>query len=164
MAMAVFADIVELRLRIKDPLGVIAIVSVADEAARHAVTTLARQTAYLQADTGVYYVYDGDTAAWEAQDLLLSDTRIGTLIDLYGVLGAASRCVKDIMAELGQRLYIARTADGAGSTDYASIRDMYQFYKDLAASMIEEGAVDAGVSTGRYLRMRRPRIGGGMCG
>lgn len=162
--MAVFADTVELRLRIKDPLGAIAILSVATEAARLAVTSPARQTAYLQADTGVYYVYDSDLAAWEAKDLLISDARINTLIDLYGVAASSPRVIKDIIAELGRRLYIARTADGAGSTDYQSLRDLHQFYKDLVATMEEEVAADAGASTGLYGHIRRPHIGGGMHG
>jgi hypothetical protein len=163
--MAVFVDTVELRLRIKDPLGSIAILSVATEAARLALTSPARQTAYCQADTGVYYVYDADLSAWEAKDLLVSDARINTMIDLYGVDGAAPRVIKDIVAELGQRLYISRTSDGAGSTDYQSLRDLHQFYKDLAATMVEEAKVEAGTSSGRYLRIRtHPHIGGGMHG
>jgi hypothetical protein len=162
--MATWADTVELRLRIKDPLGAIAILSVANEAARLAVTNPARQTAYLQADMGTYYFYDESLAAWEPVDLLLSDTRINVLIDLYGVALAAPRAVNDIKAELGQKIAIARTADGAASTDYTSLKDMYQFYKDLAASMVEEVAVDAGTSTGRMFCMRRPSIGGGMQG
>jgi hypothetical protein len=163
--MAVFADTVELRLRIKDPLGAIAILSVATEAARLAITTPARQTAYCQADTGVYYVYDVDLAAWVAKDVLISDARINIKIDLYGVAGAAPRIVNDIKAELGQRIAIARTSDGAGATDYTSLKDMYQFYKDLAESMVEEAKVEAGTSTGRYLRIRtHPHIGGGMHG
>jgi hypothetical protein len=162
---AVFADTAELRLRIKDPLGAIAILSVATEAARLAITTPARQTAYCQADTGVYYVYDVDLAAWVAKDVLISDTRLNTLIDLYGVAGAAPRVIKDIMAELGQRLYVARTADGAGSTDYQNLSTMKEFYKDLAESMVEEAKVEAGKSSGRYLRIRtHPHIGGGMHG
>lgn len=162
--MATFADIVELRLRIKDPLGSIAILSVANEAARLALAAPARQTAYKQLDTEVYWTWDEELADWEAKDLLLSDARIGVLIDLYGVALAAPRAVHDIKAELGQRIAIASSSDGAGSTSYTSLRDMYQFYKDLAASMVEEVAVDSGTSTGRYLRTRRPSIGGGMCG
>ena len=161
--MAVFADIVELRLRIKDPLGFIAILSVANEAARLALAAPARQTAYKQLDTEVYYTYDEELEAWEAKDLLLSDARLGVLFDLRGAL-AASYAIKTIMAELGQRMTIASSSDGAGSTSYTSLRDMYQFYKDLAASMVEELAVATGTSTGRYLRTRRPSIGGGMCG
>jgi hypothetical protein len=162
--MATWTDISALRLRIKDPPGAIALLSVANEAARLAVTSPARQTAYLQADTGVYYLFDADLAAWEPQDLLLSDTTLGTLVDLYGLGFAAPRAVKSIMAELGRKLYIARTSDGAGSTDYQNLTTMKDFYRDLAASMEEEVAIDAGTSTGRYLRMRRPSIGGGMCG
>jgi hypothetical protein len=162
--MATWTDLKELRLRIKDPLGAIALETVANEAARLAITSPARQTAYQQADTGAYYVYDSDLSAWEAKDLLLSDSRLGVLIDVWGVALAAPRAVKDIMAELGQRLYIARTADGAGSTDYQNLTTMKDFYKDLAASMVEQAAVDTGTSTGRMFHMRSPHIGGGMHG
>jgi hypothetical protein len=160
--MATWADLKELRLRIKDPLGAIALEQVANEDAREAIEAPARQTAYLQADTSVYYTYDADLAEWDPCDLLMSDARLGFLIDLYGLALAAPRAVNDIKAELGQKIAIARTQDGAGQTDYTSLKDMYQFYKDLAASMVEEVAVDAGTSTGRYLRMRSPHIGGGM--
>jgi hypothetical protein len=163
--MANWADLVELRLRIKDPLGVIAILSVADEATRLAVTAPARQTAYLQADTGVYYTWDEGLKEWEARDLLLSDTRIGVLIDLYGLAKAAPKAVKDIIPELGHRLaYIARTQDGANSTDFVNLSTMHNFYKDLAKSMEEEVAKDEGASTGRMFRTRDPSIGGGMRG
>ena len=160
--MAAFTDIVELRLKIKDPLGVIAILSVADETARLAITSPGRQTAYKQLDTGTYYIYDTDLASWEALDLLISDARIETLIDLYGIAKSCARVVKDIMAELGQKLYISRTQDGAGSTQYQSLHDLYEFYKALSGTFEEEASEDAGTSTGRYLRMRKPCIGGGM--
>lgn len=160
--MATWEDTVELRLRIKDPLGAIAIASVADESDRTSLDAPARQTAYKQLDTGEYWTYDADVAAWEPVDLLISDSRIGALIDLYGIASAAPRVVKDIMAELGRRLFVTRTQDGAGSTDYQNLSSMKEFYKDLAASMEETAAVEAGVSTGRYLRMHRPCIAGGM--
>jgi hypothetical protein len=160
--MAVFADTVELRLRIKDPLGAIAILSVADEDARLDIETPARQTAYKQFDTGEYWTYDADLAEWSALDLLLSDTRIDTLIDLYGVAAAAPKAIKQILPELGQKMVIARTQDGAGSTDYVNLTTLYNFYKDLIASMTEEVAQEAGESQGRMLRIRRPHIAGGM--
>lgn len=162
--MASFADIVELRLRIKDPLGVIAILSVADAEARLAVTPPARQTAYKQLDSGDYYVYDEDLAAWKPEDLLLSDARLGVLVDLYGVAKAAPRVVKEIMAELGRRLYIAQTQEGIHTTVYQNLSTMKSYYKDLAATMEEDNAKDEGTSTGRYFRTRDPIIGGGMLG
>lgn len=162
--MALQTDITELRLRIKDPLGVIAIVSVADATARLAVTAPARQTAYKQLDTGDYWTYDAELAAWAAEDVLLSDTRLGLLIDLYGVAASAPRVIKEIAAELGRRLYIAQTQDGAGSTTYQNLSTMKSFYKDLAATFEEEVAKDAGTSTGRYFRTHRPHIAGGMHG
>ncbi len=161
--MASFADTVELRLRIKDPLGVIAILSVADAAARLAVTSPARQTAYKQLDTGEYWTYDADLAAWTAEDILISDTRLGILIDLWGVTGAAPRVVKEILVELGRKLsMIVRTQDGAGSTDYVNLSTLKDFYRDLAASMTEEAAKEEGESQGRMLRIRRRGIAGGM--
>ena len=160
--MAAFGDIVELRLRIKDPLGSIAILSIASEDARLDLGSPSRQTAYLQLDTGTYHVFDADAEAWEPCDLLLSDARLGIFIDLYGAALAAPKAIKDITAELGQRLYVARTQDGAGSTDYQDLATMLAFYRGLAESMTEDVAKDAGTSTGRYLRMRRPCVGGGM--
>jgi hypothetical protein len=164
MAMATQADIFDLRLRIKNPLGVIAILAVANEDALDDIESPARQTAYLQQDTGVYYTYDPDLEEWEAKDLLLSDATIGTLIDAYGAAAAVPKAIKNIMAELGQRLTIASTKGGDGSTDYQNLATMYRFYKDLVATMEEEIAVDAGTSQGRYLRIRRPSIAGGMLG
>jgi hypothetical protein len=160
--MAVFADISELRLRIKDPLGVIAFLSVADKAALYAVAAPARQTAYLQIDTGDYHIYEG--GAWEPQDLLLSDMRLGLLIDLYGIAGAAPRAIKEIKAELGRRLYVAQISDGAGSTIYQNLTTMRAFYDDLIATFEQAAEKDAGTSCGRYLRIRHPHIGGGMHG
>jgi hypothetical protein len=162
--MAAWADIVELRLRIKDPLGVIAIEAVADEAARIAVSIPARQTAYLQTDTGVYYEYDAELATWEPCDLLVSDTRIGLKIDLYGIALAAPRVVRDIMAELGQKLAIVSRSAGADKTQYQTIGDMIAFYKALVASMEEDAARDTGTSSGGYFRTRRPSVAGGMEG
>jgi len=162
--MALQTDITELRLRIKDPLGVIAIVSVADATARLAVTSPARQTTYKQLDTGDYWIYDADLAAWEAVNVLLSDTRLGLLIDLYGVVEAIPHVYKEIVRELGPRLSIVRTADGAGSTEYTNLLAMYDYYKKLTSEAEEEAAVDAGTSTGRYFRTHRPHIAGGMHG
>ena len=160
--MAAFSDIVELRLKIKDPLGVIAITSVANEDAREDIEEPIRQTAYKQLDTGAYYIYDSELSAWEAIDLLISDNRIGTLIDLYGIAKSCAKVVKDIMAELGRRLYVARTSDGAGSTDYQNLTTMRELYKALAETFEEEASESAGTSTGRYLKMTRPCVGGGM--
>jgi hypothetical protein len=162
--MAIQSDIFELRLRVKDPLGFIALVSVADEAARLAVSAPARQTAYLQADTGAYYEYDAELAAWKAVDLLVSDARIGLKIDLYGLALAAPRVVRDIMSELGQKIAIVSRTAGADKTQYQTLGDMMAFYKTLAASMEDDAAKDAGMSTGGYFRTRRPSVAGGMEG
>ncbi len=160
--MATWEDLKELRLRICDPSGVIAIIAVADGAAISAVVDPARQTAYLQEDSGEYHIYDPDLEVWEHLDLELSDIRLETLIDLYGIDKAAPKAVKLILSAVGKRLGIARSQSGSESVAYQSISDVYAYYKALYESMEEEFSKDSGTSTGRYLRMHRPRIGGGM--
>jgi hypothetical protein len=159
---ATWADLVELRLRICDPAGIIAIVSVADAAARVAVTTPAKQTAYQQADDDTYWIYDFDLLAWQQVELELADVRLENLIDLYGVARAAPKAVRLIIASVGKKLGIASHSGGAESTTFQTLRDTYAFYKELAASMEEETDKEEGTSTGLYARMRRPHIGGGM--
>jgi hypothetical protein len=159
---AAWADLKELRLRICDPSGVIDLVSVADAAARAAVTSPAKQTAYQQADGDTYWIYDSELAAWEQVTLELADARLENLIDLYGVDATAPKAVRLIMASLGKKMGIARSQGGAETIDYQTLRDTYQFYKDLAATMEEETAKEEGTSTGRYVRMRHPHIGGDM--
>jgi hypothetical protein len=155
-------DLKELRLRICDPSGVIALVSVADAATRIAVTSPARQTAYLQADTGEYWTYDLELTTWERVDLELADERLNNLIDLYAVGAAAPKAVRLIMASLGKRMGIVRSQGGAETIQYQTLKDTYDYYKALAGDMEEEVDQDSGASTGRYMRMSRPRIGGDM--
>ncbi len=142
--------------------GVIAIVSVADATARLAITSPAKQTAYQQADDDTYWIYDFDLLTWQQVDLELADVRLENLIDLYGVGRAAPKAVHLILASVGKKLGIASSSSGAESTTYQTLRDTYTFYKDLAASMEEETEKEEGTSTGRYVRMHRPCIGGGM--
>lgn len=161
--MAAWTDLVETRLRIKDPLGIIALATVADDAARTALTP-ARQTAYKQLDTGTYWTFDEGTGAWKAVDLLISDERLGLLIDVHGAARAAPKAIKDITAELGQRLYTSRIQDGAGTVEFQNLTTMRNFYKDLAAAMDEDVSKEEGKSQGGYFRTAKPDIGGGMLG
>ncbi len=161
--MASITDLKELRLRICDPSGVISITEVADKTAREGLTAWAKQTAYLQLDDRTYWIRDFDAAVWvQVEDLEISDARLENLIDLYGVARAAPRAVRMIMAALGKRMGIARSSSGAESLDYQTLKDTYEFYRTLAETMDGEAEKSEGTSSGRYLRMHPPCIGGGM--
>jgi hypothetical protein len=159
---ASWADLKELRLRISDPSGVIAIETVATAAARLVVPAPAKQTAYQQADDDTYWVYDFDLLAWSQVELEIADIRIENIIDLYGLDAAAPKCLRLIMSSIGKRMGIVRSGSGAESIQYQTLKDTYDFYKAIVESMEEEVAQDTGASTGRYMRFHHPRIGGDM--
>lgn len=163
--MATWADLKELRLRINDPSGVVALETVATAAALPATGAL--QTAYRKEDSGEYVIYDADlstsdTPVWAHADLELADDRLDNFIDLYGIDRAAPRAIRLILAAIGKRMGLARAGHGAESMQYQTLSDTYAFYKALAESMDEEAAKDEGTSTGRYIFTRRPLVGGGM--
>ena len=152
--MATFAELKELRLKISDPSGVIDILSVANAAELPAVP--ARQTAYLEVDTGDYVLYDFDLAEWNVLPLKISDSRLANFIDLWGTADSVTRAIRAIMATLVQAMQIKRFTSGADSTEYLTLKDAYECYKMLIEQYMQEDAQDEGTSTGRYLRMRTP--------
>jgi hypothetical protein len=161
--MASWADLKELRLKTCDPDGYIDLETVATAAALPG--TPKGQTAYRKEDSGEYVAYDAELLSWEPVRLEVSDARLMAMIDTYGgVSKAAPYAVRQIMAGLGARLRIARTQGGAESTDFVNLTTLYNFYKDLIASMTEEVAQEAGESQGRMLRIRTKPIAGGMWG
>lgn len=158
--MATWADLKETRLKICDPQDVIDLISVANEDALPA--TPVAQAAYLIQDKAEYQIYDSELAAWTRVDLEISDSRLGALIDAFGVKVASAKAISLFIAALGKRLTIARTQSGADSVDLVNLTTAYNFYKELSKAFEEEAAVDEGVASGGYFRMRRPRIAGGM--
>lgn len=158
-----WTDLKELRLRICDPDGVIALETVADAAALP--SSPVAQTAYRKEDSGEYVRYDTELTSWDRLDLELSDARLQALIDTCGsVARATPRAIRLILTAVGRRLGIAKSDSGAESIQYQTLADTYAFYKGLAETFDEEAAKDEGASTGRYFRTRRPRIAGGMEG
>jgi hypothetical protein len=158
--MAAWNDIKELRLRICDPYGVIDLQAVASAADLPAMPT--KQTAYLKKDSGEYTAYDEELGTWGYVSLELSDERLANLVDLYGVARAAPKAIRLILASIGRQMGIVRAGHGAETVQYQTLSDTYGYYKALADSMDVEAAKDSGASTGRYVRTRSPRIGGGM--
>ena len=151
--MATFDQVKTVRLRIHDPLGFINLVE-----AEELPATPANQTAYTITDSGVYQECRNEI--WSDVPLEISDEQIKLLIDLYGVDGATVQSVKNIMMSLGKQLWLAQHNSGTETVVYQNLTTMYNFYKNMLASMKEDIAVSEGVSTGRIFNTTRPIIGG----
>jgi hypothetical protein len=161
--MASWADLKELRLKTCDPDGYIDLDTVANVAALPVAPK--GQTAYRKEDSGDYVAYDAELLAWGPVKLEVSDARAMAMVDAYGSASrAAPYMVRQIMAGLGAKMRIARSQGGAGSTDFVNLTTLYNFYKGIIETFEVEAAVEEGASEGRYLRTKRPSIGGGMIG
>lgn len=157
--MATNARIFEIRLLVKDPLGYNSIVEVANAAARPA--NPAGQALYFVSDIKEYQAFED--GVWTRQDVVLANTRLGALCDLYSDDNqVASKVINDLVSYYGQQLALAYKShnDGSESFDKQTLADFVSFYKELKASFDSETAIAAGANTGRYIRTRKPVIGG----
>lgn len=154
--MASDADLFEARLRLKDPIGPIVFERVANQAAIPG--TPVHQTGYVATDTGFYYLWSDvvDPVA-----LAISDARLGSLIDTYGVDSAVCRAIYDVMAVLGQQLTVVKDATGAESVEYSTIKDQMAYLRDLRGQCKELEAEKSGSNTGRYATTETVVIAGG---
>ena len=151
--MATFADIKSVRLKIKDPLGYINLIEVSE-----LPSTVESQTAYTITDSGVYQELKNST--WKTIKLEISDDRISTFIDLYGVEKAVIKCVQDMVMALGKQLSVAQFNSGAESVIYQNLTTTYNFYKNMLATLKEDIQVTSGTNTGRFVPTLNARIGG----
>ena len=158
--MAAWNDVKTVRLNLRDPAGALNLEHVATFADLPVPASVSAQTSYRTDDTYNYYNYDGN--AWNLLKLQISDDRLSTLIDLYGVDGATTRCITYIIAGLYDQLNFVRISAGAESTQYQTLNDVLNFYKALKAEFKEDAAAVTKTDTGRVLRMKTPSIGGGM--
>lgn len=157
MATEVWDDLVTARLKLSDPNeDIIDIVSV--DTYSDFPTSPASQTAYRAEDTGIYYIYSD--SAYTAVDLLISDDRLNTLIDSYGVNLAVVKSITIILASLYRRRPAVRTTSGADSTQYQTLSDLIALYKELQTQYTEENATDDSVNTGRVLYTNAQKVGG----
>jgi hypothetical protein len=161
--MATFTQIVNLRLEISDPYGVINLLSVASKS--NLPKEPIPQTAYKVLTDNAYYKSDIEIDAgitdYYRIELQLSDSRISDMIDLYGEKKAVRIALLAILKRLGTQFPIVRSQSGAESTQYQSLLDLYRFYKGLADDAAEQEAIDTGNNSGRWFKMKQPRIGGG---
>ena len=156
--MATQDQVFAVRLQAKDPIGVIAIVSVANVAALP--TTPKPQTLYYLEDLKEYRVHN--SVDWVNQEVKLSDLAYSAYIDAYGENQAVIRALKEIMRSLAQELYIAQHNSGAESVVFQNLTTMANFYKSIIGMAEEDDAKGDAVSTGRMFRTHKPIIGGVM--
>lgn len=158
--MATQAQIFSVRLDISDPPDFIKITSVATSGDLPAAPT--PQTCYYVVDLGVYVstsLTAGATSAdYSTVDLYLSDARISSLIDLYGVDSAVYKSFSLIASKIGSQLRVVRNTSGADSTEYISLLELYKYYKSIIADFKNEAGASA---CGRWGRSSQPEIGGG---
>ena len=161
--MAIFTQIINLRLEISDPFSIINIVEVATKI--NLPPEPAPQTAYKVISDGAYYKCEVETGAvitdYIRMELQLSDSRLGDMIDIYGAAKAVRIALLAILKRIGTQFPIVRSQSGAESTEYQRLLDLYRYYKGLADIAEEQEAKDSGNFSGRWVTMKRPTIGGG---
>lgn len=151
--MATFADIKSVRLKIKDPLGYINLIEVAE-----LPETVASQTAYTITDSGVYQKLTGTT--WSTLKIEISDASISTYIDLYGIDKAVVKCIQEILMSVGKSMGTLRFNSGTESVEYNTLKSIYDFYKGMIASLNDDIQETSGTNTGRFIPTLNARIGG----
>lgn len=157
--MASISQIHSLRLDISDPPDIINIESIALPA--NLPTSPAPQTAYYIISNARYMRTDKLSGAVSSDyyycDLFLSDSKINTLINTFGIDIAKYKAIKLILPKLASKLLIVKNTDGATSTEYIRLNDLYKFYK----SLIEDFKEETSVGSGRYCSTETPEIAGG---
>jgi len=159
--MATISEIIQVRVAVNDP-DCIQILQVANTAALPAAPE--PQTVYYTIDTERYYFTDeifGATASdYEYAELMISDTRIGTIIDNVGVDAAVCRVLSILAGTLGNKLKLIRTTSGSESAEYARILDLQKYYQNQAAICSENYKSDNDSNSGTMRQMKQPEIGG----
>lgn len=143
------------RLKLRDPSGVISIDHVSDFASLPVVPK--NQTAYKLDDTSDYYIYSG---TWARTNLLMSDEMLNSMIDSVGENNAVLRSITMIISSLASEIKLVRMSSGTEDMQFQSLSDLLSFYRSLRAMYKEEDIEQAGAGTGRFMRMTGPVIGG----
>lgn len=151
--MATFDQIKEVRLSIDDPAGFIDMLSVSS--LPDVGDALPQRAYYSTEDQGYHAVRDG---AFALLHLRLADSRISAWIDSEGLAGAIQKGYVAIMQKLGNEMQIVKNSDGAESTEFVKLLDLYEFYKSLAKDTAAQPPANSG---GRLLRTVAPEIAGG---
>jgi hypothetical protein len=157
-------DVKELRLSINDPQGYNDLIEVAemdDLPAAHQP-----QTAYYVTAVGGFFATEKLTGATEADyelvEVFYSNLVYKKLIDTLGLENAICRSFHIISRKLFGQLGLVRSTAGSEVTEYQRLRDVYLYYRDLAADCKKDKDSDAGTNTGRIGYTTQPEIAGGL--
>jgi hypothetical protein len=160
--MSTFADIKSIRLIINDPAGLVDIDQCSDEA--HLPAAPAPQVAFQSIATGRYYVTQAAApvaADWTQPQLYLSDTTLGDLFDSWGHDEAVYRSLRLITTKLGQQMRLSSISSGTESTSYTSLKDLYDYYRQLMLDWKQQAAANTNTQAGQYGHIKNPTIAGG---
>lgn len=149
--MATFAELKTIRLIIDDPSGYVDFLEVSA-----LPLTPVPWTAYKLTSTGAYWYHDG--ASWVLAPIRVSDERLGVWYDASGEEVTVKNAYQTIMRRLGSEMQIVKNSDGAESTDFIALLDLYNFYKHVLEDYQDD---KSSAQTGRYSQTTGPQIAGG---
>lgn len=143
-------EVIQLRLNIADPHGYINIIS-----ATELPDDPSPQTAYRLGEDN--YV----DSAGEHIELYLSDSRLWSWIDTYGIGDSECIAYKAIAARLGGTMRVKRLSAGTETTEWQSISELYTYYKKLSDDCSERNRKDVLNISGRFGASAGIEIAGG---
>lgn len=157
--MATISQIHALRIDISDPPEFIKVESVTTKSNLPADPE--PQTAYYVTALARYFDTEktsgADPADYKNIELFLSDAKLNTLINMYGYNVAIYKALKLISSKIWSKLLVIKNTDGATSTEYIRLNDLYKYYK----SLVEDFKDDTPAKTGKYCNTKNPTIAGG---
>ena len=128
-------NIIALRIRIKDPHGFPMIISATEMPASPDELTAYRL---------------GDNLYYDSEN-----------ISAYGIDASECRAYAEIAKTLGGQMRIARLTTGTETTQWTSLVELYNFYRQLSIDCKAQISSDTGSNTGRIGRSKQPTICGG---
>lgn len=164
--MATIDEIIQLRIALKDPSGIISIEKIADESLLP--VTEKPQTLFYDEAKAIYWVpvRGSNPAKHEIARLTLGDVQIAQAIDDVGVKRAECRLLELMARELGAQMMVVKSQVGSDMTQVQSIDSMYKYYKAMADGCRdmadEDEEQDTSGGSGGLRRMKQPEIAGGL--
>ncbi len=163
--MATIDEIIQLRIALKDPSGIISIEKITDESLLP--VTEKPQTIFYDEMKKIYreVVRGSDPLTYRIVKLKLGDAQIARAIDEVGAKKAECRLLELMARELGSRMLIIKSQVGSDMTQVQSIDSMYKYYRAMAdgcRDMLDDDEQTPGGGSGGMRRMKQPEIAGGL--
>ena len=154
----VWSSLKSVRMKIRDPLGVIDLDHVTNQAALP--VTPKRQTAYRTDDTGTYWQFDEGLQAWGAKDIRVSDETLNGIIDAKGVTGAVGPAIDEIIAGLYSELPLVQSSSGSENLQFMKLSEALAFYERLKKIYADAVAENENMNTGKFVCTPQRVVGG----